>query len=79
MLKCGTLWAETNTRDTDWYQLSLTDTDNDGLVHVNISLSAELPVAALILDTDPGGDGDCFGTDGLFLFSQLFVDPTCAT
>jgi hypothetical protein len=53
---CGTLWAEYPNRDTDWYELVVTDPQ--GLL-VNIDVEAELPYVAGFVHTDPPGTGDC--------------------
>ncbi len=42
---CGTTWAENDSRDTDWYELVLTEAQV-----VTVSVEAEYPVAIFILD-----------------------------
>ncbi|MCH7814204.1 MAG: hypothetical protein IID40_09315, partial [Planctomycetes bacterium] len=73
---CGSLKALFNNRDLDWYQLSVADSDGDGLAHITTSVSAELPTVVFVLDTDPLGDGDC-GADAILQYSELFADPFC--
>jgi hypothetical protein len=49
---CGTTWAQGGMRDTDWYLLEVND------AAVQLSLHAESPTAAFLLDT---GGTACFG------------------
>ena len=50
----GTAWADAGTRDTDWYELVLTETTQIGLV-----IDSEFPALFGLADTDPSGSGDC--------------------
>jgi hypothetical protein len=58
----GTAWADFDTRDTDWYLLTVTaedDVNGNGVVEVHYNVQAELPVVSfLIIDTL----GDCTDT-----------------
>jgi len=48
---CGTSWANTSTRDTDWYQITLTDA-----THLTWTVTAEFDVLIYIIN---GGTGNC--------------------
>jgi hypothetical protein len=48
---CGTGWAEGGTRDTDWYELTLTEE-----AVVTIMVEAEFPALTFLIDA---GSGDC--------------------
>ncbi|MHC4217887.1 MAG: hypothetical protein ACYSU7_05460 [Planctomycetota bacterium] len=49
---CGTAWADAGLRDTDWYELNLTDTDGDGLAKVRAEICTALPVVGFVLNDD---------------------------
>jgi len=50
----GNLWADGGTRDTDWYELTITES-----TYVYIEAEAELPYVVGFVHTDPPGTGDC--------------------
>ncbi|MFQ6093291.1 MAG: dockerin type I domain-containing protein, partial [bacterium] len=56
---CGTAWAEDGTRDTDWYQLVLTESKT-----ITWTVEAEFEVMIGIGETDPPGSGDCADMTG---------------
>jgi hypothetical protein len=64
----GVAWADGGTRDTDWYRLVVTasdDVDGDGTVDIHYDVVAELPVVSFaIVDPAPqcGGDQVAEGT-----------------
>ncbi len=47
---CGTLWANTSLRDTDWYELTL-----DSAQYLTWTVEAQIPVMAAILQAPCGG------------------------
>jgi hypothetical protein len=49
---CGTVWADAGTRDTDWYELNLPDTNGDGQAEVRVEICSALPVVGFVLDDD---------------------------
>lgn len=51
---CGLLWADNGWRDTDWYQLVLTEKKT-----VTLRATAEIPVLMGFVKTDPPGSGNC--------------------
>ncbi len=51
---CGNAWAEDSTRDTDWYELVLTEPYT-----VTMTAEAEFDVIIGYVPTDPPGAGDC--------------------
>jgi hypothetical protein len=60
---CGTAWAVEGTRDTDWYELIVTEPKT-----VTWTVTAEFPVYAFIID----GNNGC---DGLEIISVGQADP----
>ncbi|MFM7261919.1 MAG: hypothetical protein ACKO3W_15110, partial [bacterium] len=64
----GTFWADADTRDTDWYTLSLTEA-----TEVTLTISGNMPCFAAFVDTGCGGilgsvtNGNCGGTTTLCL------------
>jgi subtilisin-like proprotein convertase family protein len=59
---CGKIWADGGTRDTDWYELVLTDQ-----TEITFSVKAEfetLGVVCGIVETVPPGSGDCNDSTG---------------
>ncbi|MEE8459993.1 MAG: hypothetical protein V3S08_08965 [Phycisphaerales bacterium] len=68
----GTAWAASGVRDTDWYELVLTD-DSE----VTLSVEAEFPFIVGIAETDPAGSGVCFDTTGVIEPSAS--GDTCTT
>ncbi|MFQ5453058.1 MAG: hypothetical protein ACE5D6_02590, partial [Candidatus Zixiibacteriota bacterium] len=91
---CGTAWADGGTRDTDWYELTLTSTGT-----ITMSGSAEFPFVLGVIDTadcnlvssiDPyalGNPGETVsvsrvagpGTYWLFVGQQGFYDYPCGS
>ncbi|MCZ6836996.1 MAG: hypothetical protein O7G85_14565, partial [Planctomycetota bacterium] len=49
---CGTIWAQNNDRDTDWYTFDVPDADGDGTAQINITVSAEFPAIFFVLNDD---------------------------
>lgn len=48
---CGTAWADGGQRDTDWYRLSVVDTDGDGQAQITAELNSEFTATLFIVDT----------------------------
>ncbi|MBN2541874.1 choice-of-anchor J domain-containing protein, partial [bacterium] len=63
---CGTAWSTDSTRDSDWYQLVLTEPKS-----VIWKVIAEFPVRAIIVD----GNAGC---DDYFIYADA-IAPTCDT
>jgi hypothetical protein len=68
----GTAWAASGLRDTDWYELVLTD-DSE----VTLSVVGEFPFIVGFAETDPAGSGNCFDTTGVIEPSS--AGATCTT
>ncbi len=64
---CGTSRYDGMTRDTDWFQVSLSEA-----TEVSFSVTAEFPVVVGILDND--GIGDCEGAES---FLSSATGPVC--
>ncbi len=63
---CGNDWADGATRDTDWYEVTIVDSDADGWADVTVTLTSEIPTAAFLIS---GATGDC---------SAIIVQPDIA-
>jgi hypothetical protein len=63
---CGTAWADTASRDTDWYEIVL-----DAPKTITWSVEAEFPVFAFIIDGN-------FGCEGSYIIS-LAQGDTCGS
>jgi hypothetical protein len=62
----GTAWADADTRDTDWYRLTVTaqdDVNQNGVVEVHYNLQSELPLISFLID-DQNNPPGCVDTDG---------------
>ncbi|MHC4220539.1 MAG: hypothetical protein ACYSU7_19040 [Planctomycetota bacterium] len=55
----GTAWAVGNIRDTDWYELIVTEQAD-----VTLTVEAEFPVSVGFVETITPGSGDCLDTTG---------------
>ncbi|MFO0829329.1 MAG: hypothetical protein U0572_14420 [Phycisphaerales bacterium] len=64
---CGTAWADANTRDTDWYQLTLS-----GTCSITLSLETQFPAVFGIVANN--GSGSCSGGAGVSPYAQV---PAC--
>jgi hypothetical protein len=60
---CGTIWAEDGWRDTDWFEVVVTEPTS-----FVWSAVAEFPVIIGLVETDPLGSGDCWDMTG-------YLDP----
>ncbi|MCH7546812.1 MAG: hypothetical protein IID30_10475 [Planctomycetes bacterium] len=49
---CGTAWAQNDSRDVDWYTLTVTDGDGDGVAQITATLFSEFPAVVFILNND---------------------------
>ncbi len=56
---CGTIWAEDGLRDTDWYEVVVTEPTS-----FVWTAQAEFPVMIGLVETDPAGSGDCWDMTG---------------
>jgi hypothetical protein len=65
---CGNLWADGDTRDTDWYVLVV-----DDFTHVTLKVVGELPLVAGFLETSDPGNITCDNATG-YLSPYLAVD-----
>ena len=70
----GTAWGDGGARDTDWYRINVTasdDADGDGQVDIHYNVIAELPIASFLL-VDPVGNCDFADllTPGTVAYSQ---------
>jgi hypothetical protein len=70
---CGTLAAEANIADLDFYEVSVSDPDGDGLTTIRATLTTQAPA---ILEISNGDSGICPGWP--YPIVQEFVDP-CGT
>ncbi len=68
---CGIAWANSSQRDTDWYELVLTET-----TAVQWSVAAEFPLMTGLMATDPPGSGSC--DDWLGILDPVGFGGDCA-
>jgi len=71
----GSAWADMDSRDTDWYRLTIdpaADVNLDGMVDIHYSLVSEMPlISFLIRDLDPACGPD--GTDPDLVASTAYA------
>ncbi len=60
---CGTVWADAGTRDTDWYEVVVTED-----VQLTLTGQAEFPLVIGLIESSMCGSGDCGDVTG-------FVEP----
>ncbi len=66
---CGNAWYDGSFRDTDWYEMVLTEPRA-----IRVSLTAEFAALLALVETDPPGSGDCADMTGL-LDPYVMVEP----
>ncbi len=72
MTVCGTVWAENDTRDTDWYELVLTEQNE-----VIFTVGAEFDLVAGFLETTNPGSPTCSNITGFL--NPFDTAGTCGT
>jgi hypothetical protein len=74
---CGTGWAEADTRDTDWYLISVSDDDADGSAEIVATLNSEFSGVVFVID----GIGSCtpvvVGETGASVSCEAGVATAC--
>ena len=68
---CGTIWAEDYMRDTDWYEVTVTEA-----TRFTWHVASDFPVAIGLVETDPPGSGDCCDMTGIL--DPWAIDSACA-
>jgi hypothetical protein len=53
---CGQVFANANTRDTDWYRFQVNDPDGDGFAQVSISLTGDGPTTVFVIASETDAD-----------------------
>ncbi len=52
---CGSVWAQQGSHDTDWYNVHVNDSNNDGTEQVCFTVNADTPVVVQIYTGNCGG------------------------
>ncbi|MBN2055187.1 hypothetical protein JW905_09710, partial [bacterium] len=65
-LYCGNAWADGGSRDTDWYQVVLTEPRR-----VTFEVDAEFDNVIGVAETDPWGSDDCANSTGYLAYYAL--------
>jgi hypothetical protein len=66
----GTFFSTRQLRDTDWFEFTISERRNVGLV-----LRSQLPARAVVQSLQ---DGNCFGTTEFFVDNGFYFDDLCA-
>ena len=68
---CGTVWAEDYMRDTDWYEVTVTEA-----TRFTWHIVSEFPAVIGLVETDPPGSGNCNDMTGYL--NPWDIDSACA-